>query len=100
MRPKVATNSANHCAGPVRALTASSNSGSSNMPCATRVPMQPPTICAPVLNFPLPELDIGRARLSLILTRERQHVVGHVQAVGFAGRADASGGKQHVDAAA
>ena len=47
MRPKVATNSANHCAGPVRALIASSSKGNSNIPCATRVPMQPPTICAP-----------------------------------------------------
>ena len=32
-RPKVATNSANHCAGPVRALTASSNNGLRPRPC-------------------------------------------------------------------
>jgi len=44
--PNVATNSANHSAGPVRAVDASWNSGSSNMPWAANVPRQPPTVCA------------------------------------------------------
>ena len=48
----------------------------------------------------LQELDVRRARLALILACERQHLVGHVEAVGFAGRSDALGREQHVDAAA
>ena len=48
----------------------------------------------------LEELDVGGAGLPLVLARERQHLVGHVEAVGLAGRADALGREQHVDAAA
>ncbi len=48
----------------------------------------------------LQELDVRRAGLALILARERQHLVGHVEAVDLAGRADALGREQHVDAAA
>jgi hypothetical protein len=52
------------------------------------------------LDRALQEFDVGRAGLALILARQRQHFVGHVEAVGFAGRADALCGQQHVDAAA
>ena len=52
------------------------------------------------LDRALEELDIGRARLALVLPRQRQHLVGHVEAVGLAGRADPLRGQQHVDAAA
>ena len=37
--------------------------------------------------------------LLLVLAREGEHLVGHVQPVCEAGRADAFGGEQHVDAA-
>ena len=40
------------------------------------------------------------AGLALVLARQRQHLVGHVEAVGLAGRADAPRRQQHVDAAA
>ena len=36
----------------------------------------------------------------LVRARELEHLVGHVQAVRLAGRADPAGGEQHVDAAA
>ena len=53
-----------------------------------------------MLDFPLEELDVGRARLALVIARQRQHVVGHVEAVGLAGRADAARRQQNVDAPA
>ena len=53
-----------------------------------------------VLDFALQELDVVDAGLALVFAGKREHVVGHVEAVGFAGRADAPGGEQHVDAAA
>ena len=48
----------------------------------------------------LEELDVLGARLALVLAREREHLVGHVEAVGLAARADAARREQHVDAAA
>ncbi len=48
----------------------------------------------------LQELDVGRAGLPLVLARQREHLVGHVQAVDLAGRSDALGREQDVDAAA
>ena len=39
-------------------------------------------------------------RLRLVLSREREHLVGHVEAVGLARRPDAARREQHVDAAA
>jgi hypothetical protein len=48
----------------------------------------------------LQELDVLGALLDAVLLGQCQHLVGHVQAVGEAGRADAPGGEQHVDAAA
>ena len=52
------------------------------------------------LDLALEELDVGRRRPSAVLTREREHLVGHVEPVGLAGGADAAGGQQHVDPAA
>ena len=49
---------------------------------------------------PLRNSTLVGARLPLVFARERQHLVGHVEAVGFAGGADAAGREQHVDAAA
>ena len=40
------------------------------------------------------------ARLPLVLARQREHLVGHVEPVRLAGRADAPRRQQHVDAAA
>src|SRR5262249_16208757 len=42
-------------------------------------------------------VDTGFA---LVLAREREHVVGHVEAVDLAGRTHATGREQHIDAAA
>ena len=53
-----------------------------------------------VFDLALEELDVGDAGLALVFAREGEHVVGHVEAVGFAGGADALCGEQHVDAAA
>ena len=50
-----------------------------------------------VLDRALEELDIGEARLRLILPGEIQHLRGHVQPVGHAGRPDATGRQQYVD---
>jgi hypothetical protein len=45
-RPKAATNSANHCAPPVRAFIEKSTRGAINMKCATMVTIMPPeTLC-------------------------------------------------------
>ena len=49
---------------------------------------------------PLQELDVRDAGLPLVLPRQRQHLVGHVEAVGLAGRPDAARREQDVDAAA
>ncbi len=49
---------------------------------------------------PLRNSTLSSAGLALVLARERQHLVGHVEAVGLAGRPDAPGREQHVDAAA
>src|SRR5262249_42203639 len=46
------------------------------------------------------ELDILEPRFLLVRPRERQHLVGHVEAVDLACLADALGGEQHIDAAA
>ena len=51
-------------------------------------------------DLALQELDILDARFALVFVGQGQHFVGHVEAVGFAGGADAARGKQNVDAAA
>ena len=49
---------------------------------------------------PLRNSTFVGARLRLVLQREGQHLVGHVEPVRLAGRAHALGREQHVDAAA
>ena len=44
----------------------------------------------------LEELHVARARLDGIVTSQRQHLVGHVQADGSAARPDAPGADQDV----
>jgi hypothetical protein len=53
-----------------------------------------------ILNLAFEELDVGQAALALVLFGEREHFIGHVEAVGLARRADALCREQHVDAAA
>src|SRR4030095_10365827 len=52
------------------------------------------------LDFAFEELDIRGSGLALVLARECQHLVSHVEAVRFAGWTDAFGRTQHVDATA
>ena len=49
---------------------------------------------------PLRNSTLVDAGLALIFAGEGEHVVGHVEAVGLAGGADAPRGEQHIDAAA
>ena len=49
---------------------------------------------------PLRNSTFVGARLRLVLQRERQHLVGHVEPIRLAGRTDAPGREQHVDPAA
>ena len=53
-----------------------------------------------VLDLAVQKLDVFDAGLALVFVGEREHFVGHVEAVGFAGWADAPRREQHVDAAA
>ena len=53
-----------------------------------------------VLDRALDELDVLDPGLALVVPRELEHLVGHVEAVGLAGRADAPGREQDVDPAA
>ena len=53
-----------------------------------------------LLDVAAEPLDVGDAGLGLVAAGEVEHLVGHVQPVGQAGRADAAGGEQHVDPAA
>ena len=53
-----------------------------------------------VFNFAFQKFDVFNARFALVFVGESQHLVGHVESIGFAGGADAPGGEQHVDAAA
>ena len=53
-----------------------------------------------VFNFALQKFDIVDSGRALVLVGERQHLIGHIEPVGFAGGADAVRGKQHVDASA
>src|SRR5437870_133270 len=50
-----------------------------------------------VLDFPLQELDVRDSRLPLVLARQAEHLLGHVEAVGFSGPAHALGGQQDID---
>jgi hypothetical protein len=53
-----------------------------------------------MLSMAFQEFDVLRAGLALVFVGQREHFVGHVEAVGFAGWPHAPGGEQHVDAAA
>ena len=53
-----------------------------------------------LLDLALEELDVLDAGLLLVLAREREHLVGHVEPIGLAGGADAAGRQEHVDPAA
>ena len=53
-----------------------------------------------VLDRALEELDVLDPGLALVLPRQLEHLVGHVEAVGLAGRADPPGREQDVDPAA
>ena len=53
-----------------------------------------------VLDRALEELDVLDPGLALVRAGQLEHLVGHVEAVGLAGRADPPGREQDVDAAA
>src|SRR5947209_4133710 len=53
-----------------------------------------------VLDFPLQELDVRDARFTLVFPRQAEHLVGHVEAVGFSGPTHALGGQQDIDSTA
>ena len=53
-----------------------------------------------VLDVPLQKLDVRHARLALVLPRQLEHRVRHVETVGLATRCDAARGEQHIDSAA
>src|SRR5438445_12923720 len=44
-----------------------------------------------MLDLTLQELDVHHARLPLVLTGKRQHLISHVESVGLARRADSPG---------
>jgi hypothetical protein len=53
------------------------------------------------LDVALEEVDVGGgAGLGGVVAGQGEHLLGHVQPVGLAGRADPLGGQEHVDAAA
>ena len=49
---------------------------------------------------PLRNSTLSTSGLALVLAREGQHLVGHVEAIGLAARPDPPGRQQHVDPAA
>ena len=51
------------------------------------------------LNVALEEFDVGGLRLRGVALGECEHLVGHVEPEGAAGRPDPPGGQQDVDAA-
>ncbi len=53
-----------------------------------------------MLDFASETFDVLDSGFFLVLGGEGEHFVGHVEAVGFSGGADAARGKQNVDAAA
>ena len=53
-----------------------------------------------MLDFAFEKFDVLDSGFFLVLVGEGEHFVGHVEAVGFSGGADAARGKQNVDAAA
>ena len=53
-----------------------------------------------VLDRPFQELYVGCAGLALVLARQREHLVGHVETEGLPRRADPLRGQENVDATA
>ncbi len=53
-----------------------------------------------VFDFAFEKFDIVDSCLALVFASQRQHFVGHVEAVGFAVGRHAAGGEEHVNAAA
>ena len=53
-----------------------------------------------VLDLALQEFGVGDARTALVFASQREHLVGHVEAVGFAGGSHAPCREQNIDAAA
>ena len=53
-----------------------------------------------MLDLPLQEFGVRDPGLALILARESEHLVRHVQAIRLSGRANSFGRQQHVDATA
>src|ERR1700737_172722 len=53
-----------------------------------------------VLDFTFQELGIFYPCLALVLVRQRQHLIGHIQTVDFACWPDSVGGEQNIDATA
>ena len=53
-----------------------------------------------LLDLAAQEVRVRDAGLGLVVLGEREHLVGHVEAVDDSGRPDATGREQHVDAAA
>ena len=53
-----------------------------------------------LLDVALEQLDVGHAGLGDVALGEGEHLVGHVEAEDAAGRADALGRQEHIDAAA
>src|SRR5277367_801157 len=53
-----------------------------------------------VLDFAFQKLDVFDSGFAFVFVGEGEHLVGHIEAVGFAGGSDSPGGEQHVDASA
>src|ERR1700683_109795 len=53
-----------------------------------------------MLDFPLQKFHVVHSRFFLVFVRQCEHFIGHVQAIGFSGRADTLGREQYIDAAA
>ena len=53
-----------------------------------------------LLDRPLQPLDVVGARAALVLACEIEHLVGHIDPIGLAGRPHPTGREQHVDATA
>ena len=52
-----------------------------------------------VLNFTLQKFDVLNSCFALVLVRQSQHFIGHVETVGFASRPHSLGREQNIDAA-
>ena len=53
-----------------------------------------------MLDLPFQKFDVVGSGLALVLVRECQHFIRHIQAVRLACRSNPLGGKQNIDATA